>query len=94
MINKNIQTPDPISSPEKREQETEIISGSEILIRSLLAEGVDTMFGYRVVPLCQYLMPCMITNNRSNIYWCVTNSVLYMRHKVMHVCRKRWVWHW
>jgi acetolactate synthase-1/2/3 large subunit len=46
MINKNIQTPDPISSPEKREQETEIISGSEILIRSLLAEGVDTMFGY------------------------------------------------
>src|SRR5574344_467076 len=45
-MNKNNQTPEPISSPDKREQETEIISGSEILIRSLIAEGVDTMFGY------------------------------------------------
>lgn len=46
MMNKDNQTQETISSPEKREQETEIISGSEILIRSLIAEGVDTMFGY------------------------------------------------
>jgi acetolactate synthase-1/2/3 large subunit len=46
MMNKNNQTPETISSPAKQEQETEIISGSEILIRSLIAEGVDTMFGY------------------------------------------------
>lgn len=45
-MNKNNQTPVTNSSPDKREQETEIISGSEILIRSLIAEGVDTMFGY------------------------------------------------
>ncbi|WP_294068392.1 biosynthetic-type acetolactate synthase large subunit [Proteiniphilum sp. UBA1028] len=45
-MNKNNQTPATISSPDKREQEKEIISGSEILIRSLIAEGVNTMFGY------------------------------------------------
>ena len=45
-MNKNNQTPEPFSSPDKLAQETEIISGSEILIRSLIAEGVDTMFGY------------------------------------------------
>ncbi len=46
MMNKNNQTPETISSPAKQEQETEIISGSEILIRSLIAEGADTLFGY------------------------------------------------
>lgn len=45
-MNKNNQTPATISSPDTREQEKEIISGSEILIRSLIAEGVNTMFGY------------------------------------------------
>ena len=46
MMNKNNQTPGTISATNMGEQETEVISGSEILIRSLIAEGVDTMFGY------------------------------------------------
>ena len=29
-----------------RDNQTENIPGSEILIRSLIAEGVDTIFGY------------------------------------------------
>ncbi len=43
-MNKDIQTQ--ATTPPAIKQETEIISGSEILIRSLLAEGVDTLFGY------------------------------------------------
>lgn len=34
------------TTPDVVKSEKEIISGSEILIRSLLAEGVDTLFGY------------------------------------------------
>lgn len=45
-MNKENQTSATTFSPDNREQETEIISGSEILIRSLIAEGVDTLFGY------------------------------------------------
>ena len=45
-MNKDNQTSATTSSPDNREQEAGIISGSEILIRSLIAEGVDTMFGY------------------------------------------------
>jgi len=43
-MNKDIQTQ--ATTPPAIKQETEVISGSEILIRSLLAEGVDTLFGY------------------------------------------------
>ncbi len=46
-MNKNIQTQTKKdSSVNKTDVQTEILQGSEILIRSLLAEGVDTMFGY------------------------------------------------
>ena len=45
-MNKNNQTT-AIESPSiKPEAETEILTGSHILIRSLIEEGVDTMFGY------------------------------------------------
>jgi len=46
MMNKDNQTSANTSLPDNREQEPEIISGSEVLIRSLIAEGVDTLFGY------------------------------------------------
>ena len=43
-MNKGIQTQ--ATTPLAIKPEAEIISGSEILIRSLIAEGVDTFFGY------------------------------------------------
>src|SRR5690554_3308296 len=43
-MNKDIQTQS--TTPNAKKPEAEVITGSEILIRSLLAEGVDTLFGY------------------------------------------------
>src|SRR5690554_8094459 len=43
-MNKDIQTQS--TTPNAKKPEAEVITGSEILIRSLLAEGVDTLFAY------------------------------------------------
>ena len=37
------------------------ISGSEAVIRSFLAEGVETIFGYPVERSSLYIMRCMTT---------------------------------
>jgi acetolactate synthase I/II/III large subunit len=57
------------TEPEKREQSNQKISGSEIVLRSLVEEHVDKIFGYpggAIMPIydarsCQYMMPSIIS---------------------------------
>ena len=48
--------------------ETEILSGSEVLIRSLIAEGVEVMFGYpggAIMPIFRRVRPNLLATQHS-----------------------------
>ena len=58
--------------------EKQKITGSEALLQSLIAEGVDTIFGYpggQAIPIYDSLYE----------YWCVMNKGRRMLHKGMPV---------
>ena len=67
------------------------ISGSEAVIRSFLAEGVDTIFGYpggAIIPVYDALYDYREQINHILVR---TSSALYTLRKVMHVQRVRQV---
>lgn len=66
----------------------EQITGAEALMRSLQAEGVDTIFGYpggNIMPVYDALYDYTSKENPySTTYWCAMSKPLPMRRKVMH----------
>ena len=70
-------------SPKLNALSTTRVTGSEALILSLIAEGVDTIFGYPGGAIMQYMMLYLITRIKLSIFWYDMNRGQPMLHKVM-----------
>ncbi|WP_308199603.1 thiamine pyrophosphate-binding protein [Chitinophaga sedimenti] len=73
----------------------EPITGAEAVIRSLIAEGVETIFGYpggAIMPIYDALYDFR-SLARSIIFWSVTSRVLRMPHKVMRAAPAKQAWY-
>ena len=65
--------------------EKQKITGSEALLKALIAEGVDTIFGYpggQAIPIYDSLYDY---RDQLSMYWCATSKALPMRLKDMPV---------
>ncbi len=69
------------------------ITGAEAVIRSLIAEGVETIFGYpggAIMPIYDALYDF---RTRYIIYWSGTNRALPMPRRDTPVRLAKWVWY-
>ena len=82
-------------SPPSAIKTVERISGSEAIVKSLLAEGVDlSVWGIPAAPSCRFTMHCTGSEIRSDTYLCGTNKGPPTRPRVTLARQDGWAFAW
>lgn len=69
------------------------LSGAQIIVQSLKAEGVEYVFGYPGGAVIESTMPCSNSIN-SNTFLPAMSRRQYTRQMRMRASAVRWAWHW